>query len=102
MLTFNPLSATSATSEAVADKYISVQGGASSSTIVYTVPENRKFVGYWYGSNSSNGAYINGFSATAYPNGTTARGHVPVTMGPSFTFSSNSNNILLIGVESNV
>jgi hypothetical protein len=101
MLTFNPLSATSATSEAVADKYISIQGGVSSSTIVYTVPENRKFVGYWYGSNNSYVAYINGFSASAYPD-QYGRGNIPVTMGPSFTFSANSNNIVLIGVESNV
>jgi hypothetical protein len=102
MLTFNPLTSDSSTTAAKADKYISVQGGASYSTIVYTVPSNRKFVGYWYGSNSSNGAYINGFSASAYPEGTVGRGHIPVTMGPSSTFAATSTNILLIGVESDV
>jgi hypothetical protein len=85
---------------ALPDKYISAQSGANTGIIVYTVPENRKFVGYWYGTANGLSAFINGVSANSSPDGTAARGHVPVTMGPLFTFAGTSTNIFLIGVES--
>jgi hypothetical protein len=100
MLTFTKKTTTE-DAISVPDKYICVQGSSSYQTIVYTVPAGRKFVGYWYGSSPTFTGYVNGLTASSYPE-QYGRDHVPVTMGPSFTFSANSTNIVLIGVESDV